>query len=116
MPKFMLLLHERPGAFKGVSPEEMQGVIEKYSAWARQLSKTGKWAGGEKLKDDYGKNLTKKGEKLNIQDGPYSETKEIIGGYFSIKAKNYEEAVQVASDCPHLGYGGRIEVRQVDEL
>jgi hypothetical protein len=48
-------------------------------------------------------------------DGPYSETKEVLGGYYTIEAASYEEAVLRANDHPHLEYGGTIEVRQVFE-
>ena len=51
--------------------------------------------------------------KVHITDGPYTESKEIIGGFFVLKAENYEEAVKFASDCPHLEYG-TIEVRRIE--
>lgn len=116
MPEYMLLLHEELDLFKNYSPTEMQKVCEQYGAWARSLGKQGKLAGGQKLKDDGGRSLVRKKGKTLVHDGPYSETKEIIGGYFAIKAKNYEEALEIAKDCPHLEYGGRVEVRQVDEV
>ena len=46
-------------------------------------------------------------------DGPYSETKELLGGYYLIEAANYDEAVARTLDHPHLEYGGTIEVRHV---
>ena len=48
-----------------------------------------------------------------VTDGPYSETKEVLGGYYLIEAADYDQAVERASDHPHLEYGGTIEVRQV---
>jgi hypothetical protein len=50
-----------------------------------------------------------------VIDGPYSETKEIIGGYYVIEAPDYAGAVELLRDCPHLSYG-KIEVRQHDEM
>ena len=50
--------------------------------------------------------------KPKSTDGPYSETKEVLGGYYMIEAANYDEAVQRTLDHPHLEYGGTIEVRQ----
>ena len=49
-------------------------------------------------------------------DGPFSETKEVIGGYFAIEAAGYDEAVQLLEDHPHLSYGGTVEVREIDEV
>jgi hypothetical protein len=51
--------------------------------------------------------------KPRATDGPYSETKEILGGYYTIEAADYNEAVQLSLAHPHLEYGGTIEVRQV---
>src|SRR4029077_16336391 len=51
--------------------------------------------------------------KTRVTDGPYSETKEVLGGYYTIEAANYDEAVQRTLDHPHLEHGGTIEVRQV---
>ncbi len=92
-----------------MSPAEMQEVIERYSAWAAKLAAEGRMAGGNKLKDGTARHLT----KLGVIDGPFPETKEIIGGYFLIEAANYDEAAAIAQSCPHLDFG-RIEIREVD--
>ncbi len=115
MAKFMLLLYETPNQFVKLSPQEMQQVIEKYGAWSGKLGAAGKLAGGEKLKDEGGRHMTSKNNKLAVVDGPYSETKEVIGGFFILDAKDYDEAVKLSSDCPHLAFG-RIEVREVDPM
>jgi hypothetical protein len=113
MPQFMLLLHETPGIYAKLSPSEIQAIIEKYAAWTGKLAAAGKLVGGHKLKEEGGKALSKAGDHLTVVDGPYSETKEVVGGYFVLRAANYDEAVQLCSDAPHLPYG-RIEVREVD--
>jgi hypothetical protein len=51
-----------------------------------------------------------------VTDGPYTESKEIVGGFFTVVAADYDEACTIAADCPHLKYGGRIEVRMIHEL
>jgi hypothetical protein len=51
--------------------------------------------------------------QAGVIDGPYPETKEIIGGYFLIEAASYDEAVEIALSCPHVDLG-RIEVREVE--
>ena len=114
MPNYMLLLHEQPADFAEVSPEEMQAIISKYSAWRDGLAKSGHLVGGEKLRDDGGRVLRAGDDGVRVLDGPYSETKEVIGGYFAIQAADYDEAVQVSSDCPHLTFGGTIELREVE--
>lgn len=116
MPKFMLFLHEHLGQFDERSHDEMMRIIGEYSAWADKLRQEQKLVGGEKLTDDAGKVLRPTKSKPVITDGPYAESKEIIGGYFAVEASGYDEACAIALQCPHLKYGGRIEVRMIHEL
>jgi hypothetical protein len=109
MPKFMLLLHGDPAAWKNVSPSDMQKAIEKYSAWTKKPFTKG----SERLGDDAGRVIRAQNGKPRVADGPYSETKEALGGYYTIEAVDYDEAVKLALDHPHLEFGGTIEVRQV---
>ncbi len=113
MPQFMLILHSTPNHMATLSPTEIQAILEKYNAWTGKLAAAGKLVSGQKLTDDGGKALSLKGDRVTAVDGPYSETKEIVGGYFVLRAADYDEAVRLASDCPHLPMG-RIELRQVD--
>ena len=114
MSQFMLALHDDPSEFQKLSPEEIQGVIEEYSAWAARLKEQDTMETGSKLKDGSGKVLRGYQSEMTVKDGPYSETKEILGGFFIIHADSYEDAAQISRDCPHLKYGGTIELRQVD--
>lgn len=116
MSSFMLLLYDDPSAFANVTPEQMQHVIGEYIAWAQKLGQEGKLEGGQKLKDEGGKVLKSAGKQVSVVDGPYSETKEIIGGYYLIKAKSYAEAVEIAKTCPHMKYGAKIDVREIDPM
>jgi hypothetical protein len=110
MAQFMLLL--RGGEFPVHSPEEMQKVVEKYIAWADQLRKEGRHRGGEELKDG-GRILSVKNGKVAV-DGPYVETKEIVGGFYHFEAKNLDEATEISRACPHLGFGGTVEIREIN--
>jgi hypothetical protein len=114
MANYMLLLYDDPSRWKAMSPEEMQAVIAKYMAWADEMRSKG--GVGNKLADDHGKVLRSSGGKPRVIDGPYSETKEVLGGYFQIEAGSYDEAVEHAMTCPHMEYGGIIEVRLIENL
>jgi len=116
MPRFMLVLHDNPAAFAHVTPEMMQKIIEEYNSWAGKLGAAGHLLGGEKLKEEGGKRLRQDHGKVLVTDGPYSETKEVIGGYFLLKADSYAHAVELSRDCPHLKYQGILDVREVDEI
>ena len=52
--------------------------------------------------------------KLTTIDGPFTETKDVIGGYFMVEAPDYDAAVAVARTCPHMEFDGSIEVRLVE--
>ena len=113
MPQFMLLLYENPGDFAKLSPEQIQSVIEKYSTWGQKMAESGKMVAGHKLTEDGGKRLAKGATAAAATDGPYAETKEVVGGIYILRAKDYNEACQLAVSCPHSQFG-RIEVRQID--
>jgi hypothetical protein len=111
MSQFMLLLYENSANFTKLSPEEMQKAIEKYMAWTKKpFTVDSKRLGG-----DHGKVLRPVNGKARTTDGPYSETKEVLGGFYLIQARDYDEAVALASDHPHIEYGGTIEVRKLWE-
>lgn len=118
MPQFMLISQdsmEIPEGFE-ITPEIIQGIIQKYSDWAEKLQKAGHLVSLNKLREEPGKNICGMGADQVVTDGPYAETKEIIGGYWLIQAADYDQAIKLASDCPSLEFGSRIEVREVEEL
>lgn len=115
MPKFMLLARDVPQDFADLSPEEMQKIIEKYVAWGERLAAAGKNLDSNKLQDGTGRLLRRVNGKLAVTDGPFSETKEIIGGYWIIEADSYDEMQELVADCPHLEHG-LLEIRQIEEV
>ena len=56
-----------------------------------------------------------KNGRVSVVNGPYSEAKEVVAGFMVIRAADYEEAVALASDCPHVNCG-RVEIRQADPM
>jgi hypothetical protein len=115
MPQYMLLLHADPSGFTTLSPEQMQGVVEKYMKWGQALRQAGILAGSNKLADGPGRVVRNNEGQVRVTDGPYSEAKEVLGGYYVIEAQTYDQAIERLRDCPHLEYG-TIEVRQVDVM
>jgi len=116
MAQFLLLLHEQPDGFGTMSAEQIQAVVGEYMAWRESLVERDLLVDGQKLKDEGGRHLSLNDGQLQVIDGPYSEVKEVLGGFFMINADNYDAAVQISQDCPHLKFGGRIELREVDEV
>lgn len=118
MNRYMLVLHDtiEGNPFMTMSPEELQAAIGEYSAWSERLAAAGRLEGGEKLMDEGGRQMTRRGDEVVVVDGPYAEAKEVIGGYYVIRAESYDHAVELCRDHPHLAFGGRIDVRQVDPM
>jgi hypothetical protein len=117
MPNFMLLLHVRTDHKWPEAPDELMAVTKSYMAWADRMRAEGLHKGGEKLAEGAGKIITiDPAGRITTTDGPYAESKEVLGGFFIISAPNYDDACRIAITSPHLGYGGRIEVREIHEL
>ncbi len=117
MQQFLLLLKDdRAGAWAaGLSPEQMQAIMMRYGTWSKALKEKTTIVNSNKLTDEGGKLIRSTSGSVTVTDGPYAEGKEIIGGYYLIEAENYDQAVEFASDCPHLDFGS-IEVRAIHKL
>lgn len=92
------------------SPEQMQKSMQRWMAWMKELADQGHVK-------DMGHPLERSGKvvkgKRAITDGPYAESKDIIGGYTLIEAKDLSQAVELSLGCPILEGGGIVEVRPV---
>lgn len=95
---------------KGLSPEQMQQVADKWMAWFNRLKDARKALAGNPL-EPRGKIVS--GKNRTVSDGPFAESKESIGGYFLLNVGSMEEAVEIAQQCPGLPYGAVVEVRPV---
>lgn len=112
MAQFMLLIRGNDEVER--SQTEMQGIVQEYIAWARRLRSEGRMLGGDELGPE-GKIVRGHGSSLSITDGPFTETKETVGGYFLIEADDEADAARIASECPGLKRGGAVEVRGIVE-
>ena len=115
MAKYLLLLRGDGHGLDNLSPDEIQTLIGRYHAWSESLKKSGNYLASDKLRDHHGRVLRRDGSKVVVMDGPYTETKEILGGYFAIEAANYDEAIELASGCPHFDFG-TMEIREVEDM
>jgi hypothetical protein len=107
---FMLIL--RGGVSnRDLSPEQMQQQIERYMNWIEKLRREGHFVAGEPL-DETGKVLSGK-NGATVTDGPFTESKEEVGGYFIIRAQDIEHAVEISKGCPIFVNNGTIEVRAI---
>jgi hypothetical protein len=107
---YMFIIWEGGDAEEAPTREEMMTDM---AAYAADLAGKGKLKGGAPLlPSETGASVRKRKGKITAVDGPYTETKEVVGGYFVVEADSLEEAVELAKPCPAAGYGG-IEIRPI---
>jgi hypothetical protein len=110
MEKFMFIF-QGGQRMNNQSPEEMQAHMGKWMAWIEKLNKAGQYVSGEPLLP--GGKLVSGRKGTSVTDGPYTEGKEVVGGFFVITARDLNEAVDISKECPGLEVGGSVQVRQV---
>lgn len=103
----------RGGAAPG-SPELTQQRMQKWVAWMKDLGQRGHIKDPGNPLEASGKLV--KGNQKTVTDGPYAETKDIVGGYMVIEARDIDHAVEISRDCPIFEVGGLVEVRPVMKL
>lgn len=108
MEKYMFIFFG--GDASHLSPQEQEAHMQKWFAWVEKLKNEKRYAAGEALMPG-GKSVS--GPKKTVTDGPFAEAKEVVGGFFVITAKDLDEAVKIAKDCPDYNLGGTVEVREV---
>ncbi len=95
------------------SPSEQNAMIDQCFAYDEVLKKSGQWAGGEGLQG--ATTLSYQNGKVSVSDGPYAETKELLGGLLILEAKDLNHAIQLISNHPGLKMG-RWEIRPSHDL
>ncbi len=106
-----LLLFRGNAWYKGLSPEEMQTIGNHWMAWFERLTREGRVVGANPL-EPRGKIVSGKNGRI-VADGPFAESKEAIGGYFLLRVESFDEAMEIAQQCPGLSHGAVVEVRPV---
>ena len=114
MASFMLLLRGNPSDWTTMAPEQMQHVMGRYFAWTDELRAQGREVSANQLMPLTSK-VVSQTDDYHVVDGPYIETKESVGGYYIVTAKDMDDALAVARDCPALLHGSTVEVVQIAE-
>lgn len=106
-----LLLIRGPKAQGKPTPEQLHQGMAKYQAWIETLRQQGVYKTSAPLEDE-SKQLSGP-DGSTITDGPFVESKELVGGFFLIDANNLDHAMTIAKGCPAFGHGASVEVRQL---
>ncbi|HVR47693.1 MAG TPA: YciI family protein [Candidatus Binatia bacterium] len=102
------------GGSRPESPAEGEKVMQKWISWMQDLETKGHLKDrGQPLE---GEGRVVRGRQRSISDGPYAESKDIIGGYTLIEAKDLAQAAELAGGCPIFDRDGLVEVRPVMKM
>jgi hypothetical protein len=109
MSQFLLLLHHDASGFQTLTPDQQKAAELKYRDW---MSRPGT-IDAKRLAAEPGRIVRGSNGASQVTDGPYSETKEQLGGFYLIEAASYDEAVEITKTHPHVEFGGTVEIRQL---
>ena len=110
--KYALFLYDNED-FQTMTPEDQSAIVGEYAAYSEILEKAGAFVFGEPLDESARAKTLRTGG--SVEDGPYADTKEQLGGFYVIEAASMDEAVEWARKCPSLRHGGQVEVRPVPD-
>jgi hypothetical protein len=111
--KYLCLIYDEEQKMAGMSPAESQAFLGEYHTFTESVRKSGHYLGGEALEPVQTATTVRiRNGKLSTTDGPFAETKEQLGGFYLIEARDLNDAIQVASRIPSARLGS-IEVRPI---
>jgi hypothetical protein len=112
--KYLCLIYDEEKTFTGMSKAETEAFMGEYFAFTEGIKKSGHYLGGEALKPVHTATTVRiRNGKVSTTDGPFAETKEQLGGFYMIEARDLNDAIQVASKIPSARFGS-VEVRPVE--
>ena len=111
--RYLCLIYENEKEWESKPQSELEGLMGEYFAFTEDIRSKGQLAAGEALQPTQtATSVRVRNGKISTTDGPYVETKEQLGGFYLIDAKDLNEAIQIASRIPSARFGG-VEVRPV---
>jgi hypothetical protein len=111
--KYLCLIYDDEKKMATMSKTEGDAIMGEYFAFTDGIKKSGHYVGGEALQPvQTATSVRVRDGKVSTTDGPFAETKEQLGGYYLITARDLNDAIQVASKIPSARLG-TIEVRPV---
>ncbi len=111
--QFAVLIYESQEAFDSRKNEEIDAYTGAWREYYRAMVKSGVYVGGDPLEvPETGTTLRVKDGKRGVQDGPYADTKEQLGGFIILEVPSLDEALEWAARCPTASTGA-VEVRRI---
>lgn len=114
--KYMLLIYDDETIWGTMSEADRHQMFAEYGAFTEDLKASGQWLAGAPLHPTAtATSVRLRGGKRMVTDGPFAETKEQLGGYYLVNAKDLDEAIGLAARIPSARLG-TVEVRPVLEI
>lgn len=114
--QYMLLIYESEAQAQGRGESEQGRLMQSYMTFTQNLVKSGNMRGGDRLdRSTAAKTVRVRNGKTIAIDGPFAETKEQLGGYYLVEARDLDEAIAIAARIPSAELGS-IEVRPVMQI
>jgi len=114
--RYLCLIYDEEKKLGAMSKGESDAFMGEYFAFTEDIKKSGHYVGGNALQPvGTATSVRVRGGKMSTTDGPFAETKEQLGGYYLIEAKDLNDALQVASKIPSAKLG-TVEVRPIQEF
>lgn len=113
---YVLLIHAAEARYTTMSPAETEQLMQAYGAFSKRLFATGRGGDSAALTPtSTATSVRVRDGKRTVQDGPFAETREQLGGYYSLRAESEDEAIAWAAQIPDAK-SGTVEVRPVPEM
>jgi hypothetical protein len=113
--KYLCLIYDEEKLWETMPKDKAETIMGEYRAFTGDIQKSGHYVGGYQLQPTQAATTVRiRNGRVSTTDGPFAETKEQLGGYYLIEAKDLNDAIQVASRIPSAKYGS-IEVRPLVE-
>ena len=114
MKEFLLLFRSDDAERNHLSPEQMQENMQHWQQWIGGIAQKEQLVGAQPLEAS-GKVM--RGTAKKITDGPFMESKEVLGGYVLVKVKDMDEAIKISEGCPILQMkSGTVEIREIGTM
>jgi len=111
--QYLLLIYGEEKRWNTMSPTEHDKILNEYMDYTKSIAQSGNYKGGNELDvTTTAKTVRVRDNQQVVTDGPFAETKEQLGGYYLVEAKDVNEALKLAARIPSARWGS-IEVRPV---
>ena len=114
--RYMLLIYADPAAYGAMTEEDGARMMGEYFAFTQSIVESGEFLAGDPLQGaDTATTVRVRGGSRTVTDGPFAETKEVLGGYYLVDCADLDRALELAARIPDVVHGS-VEVRPLQEL